>query len=278
MRRALSVVFALMIVAAPFWTGGCGDDSSDPANPVDTGLTDEEVATTQEITGTLGSIFEILGTIQAAVHDALTPPSMRTEPATPTCPTVRIDGIGVGHVGLTVDYGSGCTMENGTAASGAMHATYATGSPDDSIHVTFEDFTIDGSTVEGTLTATGSGMAWTFAFDGSLAAGSKTVMLVATLSLVVDTAGTPTDPADDTETITGGGTYTADGKSYLLAVTQPLVFTGACTYPATGILTYQLQSDRPTAVTSIDFGDGVCCTALVSIGSRSETVDFCEEP
>jgi hypothetical protein len=278
MKRALPAILALVFASVPLGIGGCGDDSSGPAEPADTSLTDEEVSTTQEITEAVGSIFQILGSVQAAVHDALTQASARSEPATPSCPTVRIDGIGIGHVEVTLDYGSGCSMENGTAASGALHATYATGSPDDSILVDFDNFTIDGSTVEGTLAATGSGMAWTFAFDGTLTDGSTTVALVATLGLVVDTAGTPADPADDMETITGGGTCTADGKSYLLAITQPLVLTSACTYPTTGILTYQLQSDRPTAATSIDFGDGACCTALVTIGSRSETVDLCEEP
>jgi hypothetical protein len=272
------MMFALVLAAGPLMVGGCGDDGTDPADPQDTSLSDEEIATASEITAAFGAIFQIGTTVQAAIQEALSHPSVPAGLSPTTCPTAHIDGAGQGYIEMTLDYGAGCTTETGSTASGALHAAYRAGTPVDTIRVQFDSFTVDGSTINGDLRAYGSGTAWTFSFDGTFTDGTESAGLAATFGLVVDLAGTPADPSDDTETIIGSGTYSQATLTYAIVIIQPLVIAPGCAYPTSGVLTYQLQTDHATSVTTVDFTAGDCCTVLVSIGARSEEMSICEAP
>ena len=285
MRLAKLLLLSLVLMGvAGLLPIGCGNEEGTATPPEEEGLTEEEISTATSIADALTAIFQIGNIITGIVHQSAglsKSPPMAPAPgiAAATCPSITVESVALGVLELSADYGSGCTTYAGYEASGGLGISYhGSIDTDATIEVAFDSFTYEGLAVDGSLSATGRGETWTYTFDGSVGSASEVYQIAMTYTVTIDLAGTPEDPADDTTTISGGGQFTTpDAKTYLIGIPEPLFFESTCSYPTDGTLTYQLQSELPMPVTSIDFGTSGCCAATVSVGSKSEAVDLCVE-
>jgi hypothetical protein len=259
----------------------CGGDKSPTTPPADTSLTAEEQSTATSIAGAFSALSQIGNVVIGAVRDALpaalpaAPPGVAFAPS--VCPSITITSVQPHAIGLSIDFGAGCTTDSEFGASGKLLVTWHEGSTVDTIAVTFQSFSAEGYQFNGTLSAVGHGRTRSCSDAGTVTKNGKTWTIDATIGLVFDSNGTPTNPDDDTTSITGGGTIAADGKTYQVLVTRTLVFNVQCKYPATGILTFQEQSVGGVShpVYEVDFGFGDCCTVKVTEGSRFAELSLC---
>lgn len=276
---AFAALLGLMLLLA------CGGDDSPSttAPPEDTSLTESEEATAATIIDAVNAVSQVGNLVLGVVRD-LRPGGKRQEgpPVDPqaaaeTCPAVSVNSEGLHSLTATMDFGAGCTTHSGFAASGALIVDWRGGGTVDTVTVAFSGFEADSSLIDGTLSAVGRGNSWTLSFDGTIVADGVFYDLQASLGFAFDNHGTPGESSDDETTVTGHGTLSTGGRSYELSVTSPLVFVTDCAYPISGALTYQEQSDGPlpAPVYTIDFSQGDCCTARVSVGNRHDDLDLC---
>lgn len=258
----------------------CGeDDGGTTGTPQEEDLTAEEVSDATAVVNELAAIFQLANAISGFVGGAANHPPPRTDETTlwlATCPDIQVQALGAGSLQVDVDFGSGCEMASGTTASGRLQITYhALASAADSIEVILENFSIEGYEIDGSMGAAGEINAWSFLFMGTVVHDGSSTEIDAVLGVATDMEGTPTVPEDDTTSMTGSIQYATTEGQYIAQIAAPLILVPECPYPIAGILTYQEVAVHASPVTSIDFSTGDCCAATVSIGARSQEVDFC---
>ncbi len=265
---------AVVLLAA----AGCSDDKKNPTG--DEGISQEEIETAATVSEASSAVCLTASTTVTAVGAAVA--AFREKDGGDTlvdsvvvCPDASVARPDSGTFEITLDFGESCTSPSGYSASGQLKITYERKTNPETISVAFESFSMEGLSLDGTMTAYGTGSDWVFTYDGSASGLDGTIAVTGTYSLTVNLAGTPTNTADDSATVDGAGTVAVSGKTYDVEITEPLAFSSGCALPLDGTLNYQQQANVATPTTTIDFETGDCCTATVSVANQSEDVNFC---
>ncbi|MEZ4650906.1 MAG: hypothetical protein R3E97_19410 [Candidatus Eisenbacteria bacterium] len=86
---------------------------------------------------------------------------------TTECPTAQVNSVSVSELEMALDYGEGCTSEYGYSATGKLEIALYVSSVKDSLAVQFDDFQVEGYSMDGNLGVAGKGTEWIYSFSGS---------------------------------------------------------------------------------------------------------------
>ena len=183
---------------------------------------------------------------------------------------------------VTLDFGTGCTGPDGVTRKGSMTCVY-TGrfhTSGTSVTVTFQNYSVNGNTLEGTFvitnTSSGNGVSFTTQVTGGkiTEANGNSFTWAGTRALT-QTAGasTPAVISDDEYTYSGSTTgVNFKGKSFT-TTSQNIVMSTNCKYLLSGTTTIYEGVSRIPYV--LDYGSGSCDnTYTLTYGSISETLAF----
>lgn len=185
------------------------------------------------------------------------------------CPTVTYaQAQGTFPNTITIDFGTGCTTQNGRTVSGQIIVD-VTGAyfTQGSVRTTHTDnLTVDGNEFEYTRVVTNQGlngggqMYWSVEVSGTrlrASDGSTAEWTASRTRTMVEGAATSDDMLDDAYEITGGGSGTChDGRAFTTTITTPLLKRADCRWIVQGV--EQMTVDGRRGTRSIDFGDGTC--------------------
>ncbi len=175
---------------------------------------------------------------------------------------------------ITIEYEENCTSPNGVVKSGKITITL-TGHPSEEGSeriVTFENFTVNGNSIEGTKTFTYKGAG---EFECTLKNGKiltpdgDVIIRESTKSRVLIEGGDTEDRSDDVYAVTGEIIgETSDGLSYKKVIDEenPLIVSRDCFWITKGIVTTTIGD----AVSTVDFGDGTCDNIATRIDEEGE--------
>jgi hypothetical protein len=180
---------------------------------------------------------------------------------------------------ITIEYDGECTSALGVVKSGKIIITL-TGHPSEEGSqriVTFEDFTVNGVSIEGTKTFTynGGGQFTCTLVDGKiLTADGDVIVRESTKTKTLIAGGDTEDRSDDVYEVTGSITgETSDGTSYLKEIVEPLIISRDCFWITQGVI----ETTIGDVTTSVNFGDGTCDNIAVSIDEDGVEEEFTME-
>lgn len=164
---------------------------------------------------------------------------------------------------LTMDYGTGCTVENITR-KGKMIAVFSDRfkNPGAKITVTFENFQVNDHKIEGTKIITNNGknaagnLNFTIEVAGSKISTADKSMSFSSTNNIEWTAGSDTFlPGDDVFSISGSAKLTnSKGKELAVSIVKPLIKKAACRFVVAG----STDIKAGDAMWTLDYGSGDC--------------------
>ncbi len=169
---------------------------------------------------------------------------------------------------ITIDYGAGCTGQNGRVIAGKIIVDitenyFTAGSV--RTHRT-EGLTVDGNSIEYTRTVTNLGlngseqMYWSVVVSGTrvkASDGSTGTWSANRTRTLIEGQATQDDMLDDVYQITGGGSGTChQGRQFTSTITTPLIKRADCKWIVSGV--EQTTVAGKDGARSLDFGDGSC--------------------
>jgi hypothetical protein len=268
------VIYFALLGLLGFWAISCDeDDDATPAPPTEAEkqayvqFIIEEQLVMQEI-GSFGTLF----------GDLFFNPGGRVS----DCGNVSYSGDNNSGT-ITIDYGSGCTDEDGQVLKGKVIYTYSATNNNQSINVsiTFVNFSADGNTIEGKVENT-------FAINTFISTtkvsnlkvkstDGKSWTISTSTQVLKQTAGLDTqlDPEDDeySYNIASSGTG-INGISYTTKTTKDLLIKSSCLFsedamPHAVSGTIEIKpTNFPTYI--IDYGNGACDNKItVKIGDAA---------
>lgn len=183
------------------------------------------------------------------------------------CTTTTIDTSLNPHTVL-IDFGTGCTGGDGKLRAGQIFATFnntdlsLTGSW---VHAEFQNYTVDGDQIGGSLTLTNGGPSASFELKGTLDVNSNITFegnsgaLNGSYNYIVyyESQGNQ-DPSDDMFYFSGAGMgVTNGGRAFGQSITTPLVRNriNGCNFFIEGTVEIDVDGD-PLQI--LDYGDGDC--------------------
>lgn len=181
---------------------------------------------------------------------------------------------------LVVDFGSGCTSNDGITRKGKI--TYVLSGkvlmPGTTITATFQNYAVFGYQLEGTYsitnTSTMAGASFTTKVTGGKItfpntywytySGDKTIKLTAG-------AATPSDLTDDVYSIEGSNSFaSALGNTLEVTITTKLSKSYTCHNIGSGVISFTFNNKING---TLDFGDGTCDNqATISVGAITKQV------
>ncbi|GGD21658.1 hypothetical protein [Hyunsoonleella pacifica] len=161
----------------------------------------------------------------------------------------------------TIVFNGECTDKEGNSITGTITKEREKTEGSRTRTVTFTDVTINGRVVNGTKQYVfteendNGNPEMSGSVDITIETEDGTVSKVGNRTVEI-TAGSDTYSwFDDEKTITGASIYTnAEGNTFTVEITTPLVKPAECKYIASGVKEYT----RPEGTTVIDYGDGTC--------------------
>lgn len=161
----------------------------------------------------------------------------------------------------TIVFNGECEDKDGNVITGTITKVREKSDNTRTKTVTFTDVTINGRVVNGTKQYTfteendNGNPEMTGAVDMTVETENGTVSKVGNRTVEITAGGDTYFWFDDEKTITGSCTYTnAEGNTFSVEITTPLVKPAACKYIASGVKTYT----RAEGTTTLDYGDGSC--------------------
>ncbi len=255
-------LFALATISVALFTS-CKKDSSGSTSELDTTV---ELAGNQAVSDNLNSDAEnILN--EAAVDNNFageTPTGITNTMNILGCATVTVNPLQGFPKNITIDFGTGCTSNDGVTRSGKIMVTLS-----DSLRksgsiavMTFDNYYVSGFKKEGTITWTNTSQGGTKSWErkcenGKITAPGGRYWLHNGTQVIVQTAGssTPHNLLDDVVSITGSHTVTnAAGQSRTSEITEALEKKVICENIDMG----KIKITGPNHYAVIDFGDGAC--------------------
>lgn len=193
---------------------------------------------------------------------------------------------------MTLDFtDNSCTLTDGRAVSGTITAVF-TGKLRDagsSFTITYDDFVLDGKTINGAKTITNNGLNEEDQLNYTVVVNNGTILFSNGNSVTYSTNRTRTLVAgmetnfendgiagvqDDVWEITGTASgLNREGNAYEVNVTTPLRRALSCRWLTAGVL--ELDTDTLNSTLIIEFGDGTCddkATARLGLISREITM------
>lgn len=169
---------------------------------------------------------------------------------------------------ITIDYGTGCTAQNGREIAGQIiidiSAAYFTAGSVRTAHT--NGLTVDGNSLEYTRTVTNQGlntsgqMYWSVVVSGTrvkASDGSTGTWAANRTRTLIEGQSTEDDMLDDVYQITGGGSGTChEGREFTSTITTPLIKRADCKWIVSGVEETTVAGCRGTR--SLNFGDGSC--------------------
>ena len=256
------IAFAAITVAA-FFSSCKKDNSGSASSEIDATI---ELAGDQAVSDNLNSDAEYVLN-EAAVDNNFsgeTPVGITTTMNVLSCATVTINPLQGFPKNIVIDFGTGCTSNNGIARSGKINITLS-----DSLRksgsvavMTFDNYYVSGFKKEGTITWTntssGGVKSWQRKCEnGKVTAPGGRYWLHNGTQDVVQTAGssTPFNLLDDVHSITGSHTVTnAAGQSRTSEITEALEKKVICENIDMG----KIKIEGPNHYAVLDYGDGTC--------------------
>jgi len=203
-----------------------------------------------------------------------------------SCPLITINSPGEDFFprNIVIDYGTGCTGLFNVERSGKILITLSgpRGTSGTERVLTFDDYYVNGAKIEGTFTIENMGFnnAQNAVFSVSLEGGKITFPDSRTITREFerqreDIAGYGTGtPWDDKCLITGISAGTnLDGKSYSLAILNPLEWHATCRFLVSGTVGLEVDGIEPF---ELDYGTGECDeVATLSRGDETKEITLC---
>ena len=195
----------------------------------------------------------------------------RMSPTTPItgCPSVTYASAqGTFPNTITIDYGTGCTAQNGRTMAGKIIVDVTAGYyTQGAVRTTHTDgLTVDGNSLDFTRTVTNQGMNtsgqmyWSVKVSGTRVKatdGTTGTWTADRVRTMVAGQETTDDMLDDVVEITGTATGTChEGHAFTSTITSPLVKRADCKWIASGV--EQTTVTGRKGARSLDFGDGTC--------------------
>lgn len=201
-----------------------------------------------------------------------------------SCATVTVDTTtSPGHKLVVVDFGTGCTGNDGKVRSGKILIDQNGKKmvPGTVRIVTLDNFYVDGNKIEGTKTVTcnqpnAQGQPnWTVDVANgkiTLANNGGTITWVSTRTRTMTDGYTTLKFNDDKYSITGSASGTnAKGVSYALAITNPLIIDFSCSICHLTAGTITITPSGKTARV-VDYGNGNCDDdATITVGKKTQS-------
>lgn len=205
-----------------------------------------------------------------------------------SCATVSVDSSNPSLRTATIDYGTGCTSENGTFRSGSIDLTFNFSSGRDLrdiagkyVSVQFNSFKDGNLLIDGTASITNDGPNGAtnneFAMDFNLAIDDQdeAIQFTANASIVYEfTRGYSTvDTEDDVVHATGSVSGLAGTDSYTISIESPLVLYRNQQCEEHYVMGVEKHSVGSNADEYIDYGDGTCDNlAVKTVNGTPETI------
>ena len=188
------------------------------------------------------------------------------------CPVITIDTIAIPHV-MTIDFGTSCTGKDGRIRSGKILVSATSFKIFPSVRVkTFENFVVDGRSIEGTVTKTIQRDAVNFVRTASIKENIQVINLAKgdTLSRITDI----TRQYKKTQNLTWGSVINTRPNGVVvtktIAETTPLLFEASCRHIVSGIASFENSKGRKW---TIDYGDGTCDDkAVLTVNGKSKEI------
>lgn len=199
-----------------------------------------------------------------------------------TCATVTLSNVepNVFPKTMTIDFGTGCTSSNGITRKGKLVVNLSgkIRTAGTVLTVNFENYSVNGYKLEGTLAITnnsgaGPGLGFTSqTTNGKLTyPDGVTIFTHSGTHTLTQTAGAGTVTfTDDDFTWTGSGTTTSSaGNSLSTNITTALVKKASCKNIVAGVQDFTFNNISGT----LNYGDGSCDNiATLTIGQFNQTV------
>lgn len=184
---------------------------------------------------------------------------------------------------LIVDFGNGCTSTDGILRSGSITYIFSgkLSTPGTTISATFNNYVLNGDTLEGVYSITNASTLSAITFTTSVTngkisypndtsysfSGTKTAVLQIPPSNI-------SDPTTFVFDITGGYTVSDSyGESLTATVSTPLVREETCKNIVQGVTSFKYTNGNASLSGDINYGNGTCDNlAVITIGSFTETV------
>ena len=181
---------------------------------------------------------------------------------------------------LTVDFGAGCTSNDGITRKGKI--TYVLSGkvlmPGTTISATFTGYSVFGYQLEGTYAITNASTQAAISFTTKVTggkitfpnavyynySGNKTITMIAGMS-------TPSDLTDDVYSITGGNSFSSSlGNTLEVSITTALTKAYICHYVGSGVISFTYNKKING---TLDFGNGTCDNqATITIGTITKNI------
>jgi hypothetical protein len=261
MKRSTTMkIFATGVIAGLFFLSSCNDSDEQTPDTTNGEKASESESVIQDGISVANDGLD--GSVDGI-------PNGRTQ----VCATISNDAT---TKILVIDFGtSGCEGADGRTRKGKITIQYVGTVPQASATrtVTFESYSVDNSSISGTISESGFQRPTATSFSFSIAATALQVTLsdgrTYTISNLqrtfsVNLGVTVQDVSDDVSTISGASTQTgSNGTTTAIEITSPITFNGSCTstgvlYPSSGV--YKVTEGSLTY--TIDWGTGSCDSSL----------------
>ncbi|TYA69998.1 hypothetical protein [Seonamhaeicola marinus] len=261
MKKIFSLTFLLALFVVACETEGTSDNNSTEALSVDAEVSVEE---TEEVLDNIALYTEsAYGISTSKNYSSVTakgPDKHGHSGFFKECADITVE-VTETTVTTTIVFNGECEDKDGNVISGTITKVREISDASRTKTVTFTDVTINGRVVNGTKQYTfteennNGNPEMTGTVDITVETENGTVTKVGNRTVEITAGGDTYLWFDDEKTITGSCTYTnAEGNTFSVTITTPLVKPAECRYIASGVKEY----NRNGEITTIDFGDGTC--------------------
>ncbi|WP_272150628.1 hypothetical protein [Tenacibaculum aiptasiae] len=250
-------------------------ESNDGIDIEGDGVTTEEilnVVLADDISTEIDEVIEDDGIESGFESKSATPPSNH-----PSCVVRTSEETATGKI-VTLDFGDGCEGKRGREFAGKIIIEYVKTSNSFSKTVTFENFSVEGNSVEGGKSivkvkenSNGNPEA-TFTIDIKITLESGVEIIKKGTKIKEKIEGADTDDrGDDVYSISGSWeSINKNGVVKTATITTNLRREWACKYIVSGVI--ELSRDGATA--TLDFGDGSCDNLATLTDANGDTKEI----
>ncbi|HLK31112.1 MAG TPA: hypothetical protein VKT28_21210 [Puia sp.] len=199
------------------------------------------------------------------------------------CANVTVSGSSF-PITLKVDFGAGCTSNDGIQRSGSITYTFTgkLSTAGTTVSAQFDNYTVNGDTLSGTYSISNtttnilSPTFTTTVTDGHIGYQNDTAYSFSgtKTAAVSSSTNTPGDVTSLIFTVTGNYSISNSfGESLTANVTTPLIKKVACAHIDTGVIAFTYTKGTASVSGTLDYGNGTCdANAVITIGSFTKNI------
>lgn len=277
MKHLQNYTLIVLLAFVAFFVSSCNTDDAPPMLEPDLSVVNEELAINGMLEDLNNVTLNVLGSGGLAARTNVVLPSSKL------CPGAKVT-MDKSNKEITVDFGDGCTSENGTLRKGKIMISYNGNLlfPTAKITTSFENYEVNGYKIEGVRSminksfdlATNSIDLEVSTQNAKVTWPDNTFVTFSsnqTQNIQLSPEGYQTST---TGTVSG---VSREGFNYTAIVTDSIVVTENCiesgiTAPSSGMVSFKYNNTE----TTVDYGDG-SCDNLVTVkypgGSKEISID-----